>query len=126
MGELPISISGDPEQHDRLVYTVRSVGQQHRRWSASRWATAWVSGGLSAQAGRYGGARKGRDGRCGRDWLAPLRPLIYRSCSNRKEYGRLMLLYGARSPRDLLYRKELRPGLGTPTLRCLSRWITEA
>ncbi|MFZ0801171.1 MAG: hypothetical protein WAN70_03320, partial [Terriglobales bacterium] len=27
VGELPISISGHPEQRDRLVYTVRSVGQ---------------------------------------------------------------------------------------------------
>ena len=27
VGELPISISGDPALHDRLVYTVRSVGQ---------------------------------------------------------------------------------------------------
>ncbi len=27
VGELPISISGDPAEHDRLVYTVRSVGQ---------------------------------------------------------------------------------------------------
>lgn len=27
VGELPISISGDPGVHDRLVYTVRSVGQ---------------------------------------------------------------------------------------------------
>ena len=27
VGELPISISGDPAERDRLVYTVRSVGQ---------------------------------------------------------------------------------------------------
>src|SRR5579871_3127133 len=27
VGELPISISGDPEQPGRLVYTIRSVGQ---------------------------------------------------------------------------------------------------
>jgi NAD(P)H-flavin reductase len=27
VGELPISISGDPAQRDQLVYTVRSVGQ---------------------------------------------------------------------------------------------------
>ena len=28
-------------------------------------------------------------------------------CDNRDDYGRLIVLYGARSPRDLLYRKEL-------------------
>src|SRR5262250_1253651 len=27
VGELPISISGDPAEHSQLVYTVRSVGQ---------------------------------------------------------------------------------------------------
>src|ERR1700690_1128050 len=27
VGELPISISGDPADHSRLTYTVRSVGQ---------------------------------------------------------------------------------------------------
>ena len=39
--------------------------------------------------------------------LAPLRPVIYEVLRNRDEYGRLVVLYGARSPRDLLYRKEL-------------------
>jgi len=27
VGEIPISISGDPEQFDRIVYTIRSVGK---------------------------------------------------------------------------------------------------
>ena len=39
--------------------------------------------------------------------LAPLRPVIYEVLHNREKYGRLVILYGARSPRDLLYRKEL-------------------
>ena len=39
--------------------------------------------------------------------LAPLRPVIYEVLSHRDQYGRLVLLYGARSPRELLYRKEL-------------------
>jgi len=33
--------------------------------------------------------------------------LIYQVLQNRKDYGRLVILYGGRSPRDLLYRKEL-------------------
>jgi len=36
-----------------------------------------------------------------------LRPVIYEVLRNRDQYGRLVLLYGARSPRDVLYRKEL-------------------
>jgi NAD(P)H-flavin reductase len=39
--------------------------------------------------------------------LAPLRPVIYHVLSHRQDYERLVVLYGARSPRDLLYRKEL-------------------
>jgi NAD(P)H-flavin reductase len=33
--------------------------------------------------------------------------VIYHVLRNRDQYGRLVVLYGARSPRDILYRKEL-------------------
>ncbi len=39
--------------------------------------------------------------------LAPLRPVIYHVLSHKEQYGRLVILYGARSPRDMLYRKEM-------------------
>jgi NAD(P)H-flavin reductase len=39
--------------------------------------------------------------------LAPLRPAIYQILARRKLYGRVVLLYGARTPADLLYRREL-------------------
>ena len=39
--------------------------------------------------------------------LAPLRPVIYHVLRHRDQYGRLVILYGARSPRDILFRKEL-------------------
>jgi NAD(P)H-flavin reductase len=39
--------------------------------------------------------------------LAPLRPAIYHILQHRKEYGRVVILYGARSPRDILYPNEL-------------------
>ncbi len=107
-GELPISISGDPAQDDRLEYTVRSVGQAtHALVSRSVGDGIGVRGplgvGWPVEAGR------GRDviivaGGIG---LAPLRPVILEVLRNRDAYGRLVVLYGARSPRDLLYRKEL-------------------
>ena len=53
--------------------------------------------------------------------LAPLRPVIYEVLSHREDYGRLVVLYGARSPRELLYRKELAAGLGTAKPRCWSQ-----
>ncbi len=108
VGELPISISGDPGNHNRLVYTVRSVGQ------ATHALVSQELGNCVGVRGPFGTgwpveAARGRDvivvaGGIG---LAPLRPVIYHVLKNRQDYGRLVLLYGARSPRELLYRKEL-------------------
>jgi NAD(P)H-flavin reductase len=43
---------------------------------------------------------------CGGVGLAPLRPAIYHFIRHRDQYGRLILLYGARTPNDLLYTDE--------------------
>ena len=108
VGELPISISGDPTKEDRLVYTVRSVGK------ATHALVSQQVGSSVGVRGPYGvgwpvEAARGQDliivaGGIG---LAPLRPVIYKVLAERESYGRLVLLYGARNPRDLLYRKEL-------------------
>jgi len=39
--------------------------------------------------------------------LAPLRPSLYRLLAERERYGRIVLLCGARSPADILFRAEL-------------------
>ena len=49
---------------------------------------------------------KGKDvlivsGGCG---CAPLRPAIFQILANRKEYGKLWLLYGARTPKDCVFK----------------------
>jgi len=108
VGELPISISGDPAQRGRLVYTVRSVGK------ATNALVSRKAGDGIGVRGPFGvgwplEVARGRDvivvaGGIG---LAPLRPIIYEVLQNREQYGRLVLLYGTRSPRDVLYRKEL-------------------
>jgi NAD(P)H-flavin reductase len=107
-GEVPISISGDPDRPDRLVHTVRAVGL----------ATEAI---CAAGPGRRLAVR----GPFGRPWpveraegadvviaaggigLAPLRPAILRLLARRPRYGRLILLYGARGPDQLLYLDEL-------------------
>lgn len=43
---------------------------------------------------------------CGGIGLAPLRPAIYHIIRHRADYGRVFLLYGSRTPNDLLYAKE--------------------
>jgi len=108
VGELPISISGDPADHSQLVYTVRSVGE-----ATNSLVTQSVGSAIGVR-GPFGTgwpveAARGRDvilvaGGIG---LAPLRPVIYEVLHRREDFGRLVILYGARSPRDLLYRKEL-------------------
>ena len=108
VGELPISISGDPEQGGRLTYTVRSVGPATQAlvsrkvgdWLGVRgpFGTAWP---LEAARGKDVLIIAGGIG------LAPLRPAIYHLLRHRDDYVRLIVLYGARSPHDLLYKKEL-------------------
>jgi NAD(P)H-flavin reductase len=39
--------------------------------------------------------------------LAPLRPAVYELLARRERYGKVVILYGTRSPEDILYRKEL-------------------
>ena len=39
--------------------------------------------------------------------FAPLRPAIYQALANREHYGKIIVLVGARTPRDVLYRDEI-------------------
>ena len=39
--------------------------------------------------------------------LAPLRPALYHVLAQREQYGKVVLLYGTRTPEDLLYRRQL-------------------
>ena len=109
VGEVPISISGDPAKPEILVHTIRSVGATTRAmqklqkgdWVGVRgpFGTAWpvdqahghdvilIAGGIG---------------------LAPIRPALYHVLLHRGLYGRVVLLYGARTPRDMLFPKELR------------------
>ncbi|MFP3855441.1 MAG: FAD/NAD(P)-binding protein [Anaerolineales bacterium] len=108
-GESAISISSNPEDPGRLGHTIRFVGNVTRAFSRLR-----------------PGARVGVRGPFGTSWpmentkgmdiviatggigLAPLRPVIYSILNNRDDYGRVTLVYGARTPRDLLYTDEFK------------------
>ncbi|GMU91670.1 MAG: oxidoreductase [Candidatus Hydrogenedentota bacterium] len=108
VGEVAISISGDPANPDALFHTTRAVGTVTQAMSRLR------AGHVIGVRGPFGqgwpiDAAEGQDivvvtGGIG---LAPLRPLLYRVLANRGRYGRLVLMYGARTPDDILYRKEL-------------------
>jgi NAD(P)H-flavin reductase len=121
VGEVPISMSGDPQHAGTLVYTVRSVGLATRSVIRRR------PGECLGIRGPFGSAWPLAEA-CGKDvllvaggiGLAPLRPAIYQILSHRKDYSRLMVLYGARSPRDLLFRKELSLWARSPDTQLLT------
>jgi NAD(P)H-flavin reductase len=106
-GESAISISSDPEQRERLSHTVRVAGNVTQALARSN-----VGDSLGVR-GPFGSnwpmeACRGHDVviACGGIGLAPLRPAICHILNHREDYGRVILLYGARTPHDLLYTKE--------------------
>jgi NAD(P)H-flavin reductase len=117
IGEVPISISGDPTRAGPVLHTIRDVG------AVTHALCALAPGQAVGVRGPYGTswpvrAAEGGDvvivaGGIG---LPPLRPAIYHVLAHPGSYGRLVLLYGARTPADLLFTGELdawrsRPGV---------------
>ncbi len=108
IGEIPISISSDPSRRDMLIHTTRAVGTVTRAMSELR------VGETLGVRGPFGSAWPTDIGRgkdivivAGGTGLAPLRPAMFRILANRDHYERVVLLYGARTPGDVLYRKQL-------------------
>ena len=117
IGEVPISISGDPTRPGPVLHTIRDVGAVTHALCTLRpgqlvgvrgpYGTSWpvraaAGGDVVIVAGGIG--------------LPPLRPAIYHVLAHPDSYGRLVLLYGARTPADLLFTGELdtwraRPGV---------------
>ena len=107
-GEAPISISGDPARPEVLEHTIRNVGAVTRALvHADRGTELGIRGpfgtGWEVTAGR-GGDVVFVAGGIG---LAPLRPAILELCAGRPDYGRVLLLYGARTPEDILFGDDL-------------------
>ncbi len=107
-GEAPISLASPPTEEGALEICVRDVGTVtgalHKR----------KVGDEIGVRGPYGHSfpveeLKGNDllfvaGGIG---LAPLRSLIKYVLARREEYGRISILYGARSPEDMVFKEEL-------------------
>ncbi len=108
VGEIPISISGDPANSRMLVHTTRAIGTVTKAMDKMR------RGDILGIRGPYGkpwplDKANGLDvvfiaGGIG---LAPLRPALYEVVAHRDQYGKVVLLYGTRSPLDVLFRQEL-------------------
>jgi NAD(P)H-flavin reductase len=109
VGEVPISISGDPATPEILRHTVRDVGSvSHALVTAPVGATLGVRGPFGVGWDVHRG--RGRDvvivaGGIG---LAPIRPAVLEVCADRRSFGRVLLLYGARTPEEILFSEDLR------------------
>ncbi len=106
-GEAAISISSDPEKPELIGHTIRFVGNVTRAVSRLK------VGDQVGLRGPFGTAwpithYKGHDVviSAGGIGLAPLRPVIYEILNHREDYGKVIVLYGARTPKDLLYLDE--------------------
>ena len=109
VGEVPISISGNPSSPETLTHTTRVVG------TVTRAMRQLKRGDLIGVRGPFGKPwpieqARGRDvvvvpGGIG---LAPLRPVLYALTAQRKQFRRVALLYGARTPENVLFPKEMK------------------
>jgi NAD(P)H-flavin reductase len=119
-GEVPISVSGGGDAGGRIGHTVRAVG------AATSALCAIEPGAQVGLRGPFGNSWPLADAKggdvvvvTGGIGLAPLRLAIKQLIENRDSYLAVSLLYGARTPDEMLYTDELRSwrdaGIGVAT-----------
>jgi len=118
VGEAAISISGDAQVRDRYTHTIRTVGK------VTQALHEVGEGDIVGVRGPYGSGwpvaeAHGQDvvivaGGLG---LPPLRPVLYEMIRHRDRYGRIEVIYGARTPKDLVHYDEIQGWLAHPDLR---------
>jgi NAD(P)H-flavin reductase len=119
-GEAPISIASSPTRPGALELCVRRVGRMTDALYRMR------TNDLVGVRGPYGNgfpvaALEGQDlllvaGGLG---MAPLRSLLGYALDRRERFGAITLMYGARTPAEMLFRDELAALTGRDDLTCL-------
>ena len=106
-GEVPVSISGDSER-GKLIHTTRAVGAVTKGFQKLK------VGDIIGVRGPYGSAwpidkavNKDLLIIAGGIGLAPLRSVIYYTLNHREKFNRVHLIYGTRTPLEIIYRSEL-------------------
>lgn len=108
VGEAAVAISGDPLDPTRLIHTIRSTG------TVTSEMRRLTRGGVIGVRGPFGNGWpleevRGRDvvliaGGIG---MASIRSALFYLVEHRSEYGRLVLLYGARSKQEELFTRQI-------------------
>jgi NAD(P)H-flavin reductase len=118
VGEAAISACGDPSDRSTVVHTVRTAGPITAALAQS------PPGQTVGVRGPYGRGwpldqAKGRDVvlMAGGLGLPPLRPVLYEMLAHRADYGRIEVVYGARTPKDLVYYDQIQQWRQRPDLR---------
>jgi NAD(P)H-flavin reductase len=103
VGEVPISVSAAP-----LVQTIRAVGPVTRALCAAKAGTVI---GVRGPFGTSWPVEEAKGGDLvivtGGVGLPPVRPALHYALEHRTEFGRVILLYGARTPEVIVFRKEI-------------------
>lgn len=106
-GEAAISISSHPGNLEAIGHTIRLAG------NVTRAVDRLGLGGKLGLRGPFGTSwpleqLKGKDIyiAAGGIGLPPLRPVIYQIMDSRQDYGKVVLIYGARTPEDLQFTAE--------------------
>lgn len=106
-GEAPISISSSPYREETFDHTIRAVG------SITNYINACKPGTEIGIRGPLGNAWPLEEARgknvlivAGGIGLAPLRGAIMQFFHDREDYGKIQILYGARTPGDMLFTDE--------------------
>lgn len=130
VGEVPISISGDPDDGTALVHTLREVGPVTKALHAAEVGDLLgVRGPFGNQWGVLDAAGQDLLFVGGGIGLAPLRPAIQQALARRNEFGRIAVLVGARTPDDLILRDSIEHWTSRPDVdvavtvdRALAGW----
>lgn len=109
IGESAISISSDPAKNHSITHTIRAVGP------VTRHLTELNANQTLAVRGPFGTAWPVEQAKghsvlliAGGIGLAPLRPVIYQLLARAHEYQTITVLYGARSPENVIYEDEIK------------------
>lgn len=107
LGEAAISISSDMEDMRRIAHTIRSVGNITS--TISRMKVGDVLG-IRGPFGNWWALDEciGKDIviAAGGIGLPPFRPVLYHVMNHRHDFGKVIVLYGARTPNDLQFARE--------------------